>query len=92
MLPFLRKDPNWPHPDRAVSKSNDRHRLELTEFIQSELKDRPNSIEKCVPSYPPCGKRILLDNGWFKALTKPMSNCHRSDRPFYPKWHRHLGR
>jgi 4-hydroxyacetophenone monooxygenase len=71
LLPFLRKDPAWPHPHRAVNKGNDRHRQELTEFILSELKDRPDLIEKCVPTYPPYGKRILLDNGWFKTLTKP---------------------
>jgi 4-hydroxyacetophenone monooxygenase len=71
LLPFLRKDPNWPHPARAVNKGNDRHRQELTDFILSELKDRPDLIEKCVPTYPPYGKRILLDNNWFKTLTKP---------------------
>jgi 4-hydroxyacetophenone monooxygenase len=71
LLPFLRKDPDWPHPDRAVNKGNDRHRLELTDFIHAELKDRPDLIAKCVPTYPPYGKRILLDNGWFKTLTKP---------------------
>ena len=71
LLPFLRKDPAWPHPDRAVNKGNDRHREELTDFIQSELKDRPDLIEKCVPTYPPYGKRILLDNGWYKTLMKP---------------------
>ncbi len=71
LLPFLRKDPAWPHPDRAVNKSNDRHREELTEFILSELKGRPDLIEKCVPTYPPYGKRILLDNGWFRTLTRP---------------------
>jgi 4-hydroxyacetophenone monooxygenase len=71
LLPFLRKDPAWPHPDRAVNKGNDRHREELTDFILSELKDRPDLIEKCVPTYPPYGKRILLDNNWFKTLTKP---------------------
>ena len=71
LLPFLRKDPDWPHPDRAVNKGNDRHREELTDFILSELKDRPDLIEKCVPTYPPYGKRILLDNDWYKTLTKP---------------------
>ena len=35
------------------------------------MKDRPDLIEKCVPTYPPYGKRILLDNGWFRTLTKP---------------------
>ena len=71
LLPFLRKDPAWPHPERAVNKGNDRHRQELTDFILSELKDRPDLIEKCVPTYPPYGKRILLDNNWFKTLTRP---------------------
>jgi 4-hydroxyacetophenone monooxygenase len=71
LLPFLRKDPAWPHPDRAVNKGNDRHREELTDFILSELKDRPDLIEKCLPTYPPYGKRILLDSGWFKTLTRP---------------------
>jgi 4-hydroxyacetophenone monooxygenase len=71
LLPFLRKDPDWPHPGRAVNKGNDRHREELTNFILSELKDRPDLIAKCVPTYPPYGKRILLDNNWFKTLTRP---------------------
>ncbi|MCP3467843.1 NAD(P)/FAD-dependent oxidoreductase [Bradyrhizobium sp. CCGUVB23] len=70
LLPFLRKDPAWPHPERAVNKGNDRHRQELTDFILSELKDRPDLIAKCVPTYPPYGKRILLDNDWFKTLTR----------------------
>lgn len=71
LLPFLRKDPAWPHPERAVNKGNDRHRQELTDFILTELKDRPDLIAKCVPTYPPYGKRILLDNNWFKTLTRP---------------------
>jgi len=71
LLPFLRKDPAWPYPERAVNKGNDRHREELTNFILSELKDRPDLIAKCVPTYPPYGKRILLDNNWFKTLTRP---------------------
>ncbi|MBV8924135.1 MAG: NAD(P)/FAD-dependent oxidoreductase [Bradyrhizobium sp.] len=71
LLPFLRKDPAWPHPERSVNRGNDRHRQELTDFILSELKDRPDLVEKCVPTYPPYGKRILLDNNWFKTLTKP---------------------
>ena len=71
LLPFLRKDPEWPYPDRSVNKGNDRHRQELTDFILSELDGRPDLIAKCVPTYPPYGKRILLDNNWFKTLRKP---------------------
>ena len=71
LLPFLRKDPDWPFPDRATNKGNDRHREELTAFIESELAERPDLIAKCLPTYPPYGKRILLDNDWFKTLLKP---------------------
>jgi 4-hydroxyacetophenone monooxygenase len=71
LLPTLRKDPEWQFPDRSVNRSNDRHREELTEFIRAELKDRPDLLEKCIPTYPPYGKRILLDNGWYRALQKP---------------------
>jgi 4-hydroxyacetophenone monooxygenase len=71
LLPFLRKDPAWPHPERAVNRINDRHRRELTDFILSELGDRTDLVQQCVPSYPPYGKRILLDNGWYRTLVKP---------------------
>ena len=50
--------------DRAVNKGND-HREELTNY-PPELKDRPDLIEKCASTYPPYGKRILLDNDWTK--------------------------
>ena len=71
LLPFLRKDPAWPHPERAVNRINDRHRQELTDFILSELGERKDLVEKCVPAYPPYGKRILLDNGWYRTLLRP---------------------
>jgi 4-hydroxyacetophenone monooxygenase len=71
LLPLLRKDPNWINPERSVNKGNERHRQEMIAFIKSELGDRTDLIEKCVPDYPPYGKRILLDNGWFRALRAP---------------------
>jgi 4-hydroxyacetophenone monooxygenase len=71
LLPFLKKDPAWPHPERAVNRINDRHRQELTDFILSELGGRTDLVEQCVPTYPPYGKRILLDNGWYRTLRKP---------------------
>lgn len=79
LLPFLRKDPAWPDQDRSVNKVNDRHRQEMTSFIKAELGDRTDLIAKCVPSYPPYGKRILLDNGWYRTLRKP--NVELVDTP-----------
>jgi 4-hydroxyacetophenone monooxygenase len=62
-ISVLRKDP-MAASDRAVNKGND-HREELTNY-PPELKDRPDLIEKCASTYPPYGKRILLDNDWTK--------------------------
>lgn len=71
LLKTLKKDPDWPHPERAVNAVNDRHRREMTEFIVAELAARPELVAKCLPDYPPYGKRILLDNGWYRTLKKP---------------------
>jgi 4-hydroxyacetophenone monooxygenase len=66
----LHKDPEWPHPARSLNKRNERHRIELTEYIESELDHDAELIAKCLPDYPPFGKRILVDNGWFKTLLR----------------------
>ena len=59
------------HPERAVNKRNDVHREEMLAHMLNELGDRDDLVAKCVPDYPPYGKRILLDNGWFAALRRP---------------------
>jgi 4-hydroxyacetophenone monooxygenase len=71
VLDSLRKDPDWPHPERAVNSRNDGHREFFTQYIRDELGDRTDLFEKVLPAYPPYGKRILLDNGWYQALRKP---------------------
>ena len=71
LLPFLRKDPNWPYPDRALNRVNDRHREEMVDHMTDQLKDHRDIAARCLPDYPAYGKRILLDNGWYKALTLP---------------------
>ncbi len=71
LLPYLRKDPDWAHPDRAVNKTNDRHRQEMADHIVEVIGDDPELIDKCMPDYPPYGKRILLDGGWFETMTRP---------------------
>ncbi len=71
LLPTLRKDPNWPHPERSLNKINDRHRDQMTRFIEQELGDKHDELfDKCLPTYPPYGKRILLDHDWYKTLCR----------------------
>lgn len=71
LLPTLKKDPAWEHPERSLNRSNDRHRVQMTEHLEQELAGRPDLLPKCLPTYPPYGKRILLDNGWYAAIVKP---------------------
>jgi 4-hydroxyacetophenone monooxygenase len=68
--PLLRIDRDWPHQDRSINPANERHRMFLTRYIAEQLAGRPELIGKCVPSYPPYGKRPLLDHGWFDALRR----------------------
>lgn len=71
LLPFLQKDPTWAHPERSVNRVNDRHRQEMVDHMNRILVDRPDLQRKCLPDYPPYGKRILLDNNWYDTLLKP---------------------
>ncbi len=70
LLPTLRRDPEWEYPDRSMNKVNERHRREMVQYIESIIGDRPDLMQKCMPDYPPYGKRILLDNGWFEMLLR----------------------
>ena len=66
----LQKDPGWEHPERSVNAINDAHRRFFTRYLKEELHGREDLIAKSLPSYPPFGKRMLLDNGWFAALRR----------------------
>jgi 4-hydroxyacetophenone monooxygenase len=66
----LQIDPNWPHPERAVNETNDRHRVFLTKYIKEQLGDRTDLLDACLPDYPPYGKRPLLDNRWFQTMCR----------------------
>ncbi len=67
----LHKDPNWAHPERSLNKANDSHRGYFTHYITTELGDRSDLLDKVVPTYPPFGKRMLMDNGWYRMLRNP---------------------
>lgn len=72
LYPALQIDRDWAHPERAVNRTNDKHREYLTDYIRSELGERTDLLDACVPTYPPYGKRPLLDNGWFRTM------CHEN--------------
>jgi 4-hydroxyacetophenone monooxygenase len=70
IYPTIQKDPEWPHPERSVSAANDRQRVALTNYIIEQLGDRQDLLPKVLPDYPPFGRRMLMDNGWFRTITR----------------------
>jgi 4-hydroxyacetophenone monooxygenase len=66
----LQRDPEWPHPERSLNVINEAHRRNLTQYIEEEVGERTDLLDKLVPTYPPFGKRMLLDNGWFRSVAK----------------------
>ncbi len=70
VYPVFRIDPEWTEPERSTSLMNDLFRMGSVAHIEQQLASRPELIEKCIPSYPPLGKRPLLDNGWYQTLCR----------------------
>ena len=67
----VRIDPGWHSEDgRSISAASDKLRAVLTEYILSQVEDRPDLADKVMPNFPPYAKRLLVDNGWFQALKR----------------------
>lgn len=66
----LRQDPDWQGEGRSINAINDAHRAGLTAYITAELGEAQHLLPAVLPAYPPFGKRMLLDNGWFRTLAR----------------------
>jgi 4-hydroxyacetophenone monooxygenase len=66
----LQKDPSWDGRGRSINAINDAHRRALTAYMKAELGSAQHLADRLLPDYPPFGKRMLLDNGWFRALAR----------------------
>ncbi len=68
--PTLKVDPEWPQDRGSINAVNDGHRRFYVRYLTEQLGDRQDLIEKSTPDYPPFGKRMLLDNGWYPMLRR----------------------
>ena len=67
----LQVDPEWDDGGRSINQVNARHRHFMERYLRAKLGGNAELIAKCTPSYPPYGKRILVDNNWFDMLLRP---------------------
>jgi 4-hydroxyacetophenone monooxygenase len=70
MYSAFRVDPGWESPDQSISAPNDKLRILMTRYLQQQLEGDDDLFERLLPDYPPLGKRILQDGGWFAALRR----------------------
>jgi 4-hydroxyacetophenone monooxygenase len=67
----LRLDRGWRDSEHSINAWNDGLRDFLIDYIRSQLGDRADElIDKCLPQYPPYGKRPLIDNGWWRTMAR----------------------
>jgi 4-hydroxyacetophenone monooxygenase len=72
IYPMVQADPTWNGPKGSVSAPNDMLREMLTACLKMQTGEDEAFFKKCLPTYPPGGKRSVRDNGvWIAALRQP---------------------
>jgi 4-hydroxyacetophenone monooxygenase len=66
----LQIDRAWNGNGHSINAINDAHRKGLTAYMKAELGAAQHLLPAVLPAYPPFGKRMLLDNGWFRTLAR----------------------
>ena len=75
VLDWVKKDASWTDQTHSISAANAELRAHFTKGIKSIVGDDAGLLQKCLPTYPPAGKRMLVDNGtWLKTLKR--DNVH----------------
>ncbi|TDJ24671.1 MAG: NAD(P)/FAD-dependent oxidoreductase [Gammaproteobacteria bacterium] len=72
ILSAVTRDPAWNGDEqRSIGPENEMVRELFLENIRSIVGHDPELFKKCIPDYPPGGKRILFDDGtWLRALAR----------------------
>lgn len=67
---FLIPDEEWQAKGGKFNAMNDKLRDDLTAYIKAQVGGRQDLIDKLIPDYAPFSRRPVVDNGWYKALTR----------------------
>ncbi|HLG89055.1 MAG TPA: NAD(P)-binding domain-containing protein [Alphaproteobacteria bacterium] len=63
-------DPEWQAQGGKVNPLNDKVREFLTQYIKDQTNGRQDLIDRLLPDYAPLSRRPVVDNGWYRALTR----------------------
>jgi 4-hydroxyacetophenone monooxygenase len=68
--PLVTVDRAWQAQGGLVNRQSDALRAQMTDYIRSETSGRQDLIDKLIPDYAPFSRRPVMDNGWYRALTR----------------------
>jgi len=67
---YLIVDTEWQKQGGQITKQSDTVRQFLINYITDQVGGRQDLIDKLIPDYAPMVRRPVVDNGWYKALTR----------------------
>ncbi|MEZ4333654.1 MAG: NAD(P)/FAD-dependent oxidoreductase [Myxococcota bacterium] len=67
---FLLVDEAWKAKGGRFNAMNDKLREDLTAYIRAQTGGRQDLIDRLIPDYAPFSRRPVIDNGWYRALTR----------------------
>ena len=67
---FLIPDEEWQAKGGKWNAMNDKLRDDLTAYIKAQTGGRQDLIDRLIPDYAPFSRRPVVDNGWYRALTR----------------------
>jgi 4-hydroxyacetophenone monooxygenase len=67
---YLIPDPEWIQQGGRFSQANDKMRDDLLAYIRTQINGRQDLFERLIPDVPPFARRFVVDNRWYKALTR----------------------
>lgn len=71
MQAFHRIDREWQAQGGLINEKNDQLREGLKSFIRKQVGDRDDLYDKLVPDFAPISRRLVVDNGFYRALVRP---------------------
>ncbi len=63
-------DEQWQAEGGYWNEVNDQLRAFLTNYIREQTDNDPALVDRLIPDYAPFSRRPVVDNGWYRALTR----------------------
>ena len=76
---FLIRDPEFEATGGRITQTSENVRAFLTEYIRTETGGRQDLIDRLMPDHAPMVRRPIVDNGWYRALTRDDVDLVTSD-------------